>query len=425
MAGCARNLSDRLVASDEGVRQAALAKLEAGGLSLRREVAPFLAERLGDINGNVRRRAIQALSRLGPDAVNPLVRTLLNADPKARAAAAEALGLLDSDAKSALGPLVEAERDPDENVRRWAAASLERVKTCMSPDDLRVFDMLYGRKEVVAPVETKAAPLFAAEDPRRGLQALRSAGAQGKTEAILALVELGPAAVPALLDALGGGDEKQRDGAARALRLLTEEDADAALVSFLKEGDPSAREAFAQAFNGAERSEARALAARTTNESLCVRLEAVRALGALGPAARPAAEALTAAMDDPSPAVRRAALRALPRVFPPPPGGIPEVLLKRLRTEWSEAAGFLAQGRVEAALARFAASRRDEYRSTFLSLGRNLPDLGRSLNVDLAFGGGYGGRVVLEGRAFIGGVRQDLRILFVKDAEERWKIREF
>jgi hypothetical protein len=80
---------------------------------------------------------------------------------------------------------------------------------------------------------------------------------------------------------------------------------------------------------------------------------------------------------------------------------------------------------VEAAVERFAASRRDDDRSAFLSLGKSLPDLGRALNVDLAFGGGYGGRVVLEGRAFIGGVRQDLRILFVKDAEERWKIREF
>jgi len=418
-------LSDRLVSSDEGVRQSALAKLEAGDLSLRRDVAPFLAERLGDMNGNVRRRAIEALSRLGPDAVNPLIRSLSNADPKTRSAAAQSLGLLDADAKSALGPLVEAERDPDEDVRRWAAASVERIKTSMSPDDLRVFDMLYGRKEVPAPVEAKAAPLFAATDPRRALQELRSGGAQEKTAAVLALVEGGPTVVPALLDALGGPDEKQRDGVARALRILTEEDAAGALAAFLQEGDPNARAAFARAFDTVDRSDARALAKLTTNESLCVRLEAVRALGALGSGARAVSGALTAAMDDPSPAVRRTALQSLRRVLPPAPNGISEALLKRLRAQWSETTGFLAQGRVEAALERFAASRRDDDRSAFLSLGKSLPDLGRALNVDLAFGGGYGGRVVLEGRAFIGGVRQDLRILFVKDAEERWKIREF
>ncbi len=430
LTGCARNMAEQLVSGEEGVRQAALKKLEDADDATRKEILPFLVERLSSENGNVRRRAVQALTRLGADAVNPLVRALTGADRKARAAAAETLGHLGGAAKSAAGPLVEAERDDDAEVRAWAGISLERIKASMSSTELQLFKLLYGKKEVVSP-SAAAAAVFPPEDSRSLLQGLRNADARGRTEAVFALVEKGSLIVPSLLTALTDTDEGVRDGAAEALRLLTRDqaDVDQALVSFLKDGDAASRAAYAQAFKGIDRASAAsvpALAALTTNESLCVRLEAVRALGALGPGAKAAVPALQAAGNDAHPAVRQASLRALRRVLRPVPDAAQKALAKKLGALWSEMTVLLARREIETALGSFADARRDAYRSAFLALGDALPVMAKSLDVPLSFRDAFGDRVVtLEGNAFIEGVQQTLEVQFVKDDKGEWKIRNF
>lgn len=222
LAGCARNVAEQLTSSDERVRQAAMAKLQSGDVSLRREVIPIVAAKLSSENGNVRRRAAQALAGMGSDAVNPLLRTLQSGSPQARAAAAETLGFLGADAKSAVGPLVEAERDADPEVRRWAAVSIGRIKETMSPSELNLFGLLYGKKEAAAGGKKED---FSREDPRALLERLRRSDFRTRGETALALVEKGPLVLPLLMKALKDPDEGVRDGAAQALRILSQNQA--------------------------------------------------------------------------------------------------------------------------------------------------------------------------------------------------------
>jgi HEAT repeat protein len=432
LAGCARNLAEQAVSSNEEARQAALRKLDEAKIPLRREVAPLLIERLSSENANVRRRAVQALSRLDLDALVPLIKALSSPSAKARAAAAEVLGQLGADAKSAAGTLVQAEQDKDPDVRLWAAVSLERIKATMSPTELQLFRVLYGSKEIAPPGALKS-DLLPEEDPRRLLQQLRRADAKARAGAVLALVERGPLMVPALLNALTDPDEGVRDGAAEALRLITQDraDADQALVGFLKEGDPAARAAWDTTFalKGVDRASPAsvpALASLAGQPPLVVRLEAIHALGAMGPDARSAVPALQAAAEDAHPVVRQAALRALRRIRPPAPGPSQNALAAKLAGAWSEMASRLSRGDIEGALSFFIPSRRDDLRAAFLALGDALPAVAKALDGPLGFRDAVGDRlVVLEGNVFIEGVQQTLQVEFIRDDKNDWKIRNF
>lgn len=223
LVGCARNLAGQLVSSNEKVRQAALAKLERSSAPDRREVIPFLSESFESHNANVRRRAAQALERLGADGVPPLVRALQHkTNPRIRAAAAEALGHMGAAAKTALGPLVEAERDADDGVRLWATVSLSKIKAFLSPSEKQLFRLTYGNDKP-APPAAEAPPPFPADDPRTLLWRLRRTNEKQRAEIVAALAAKGSGAVPLLLEAASKDpSESVRDGAAEALRVLAE-----------------------------------------------------------------------------------------------------------------------------------------------------------------------------------------------------------
>jgi HEAT repeat protein len=267
--GCARNLADQLMSADEGRRQAALRKLDAAGPVLRRDVLPYLLERLSSANGNVRRRAVQALTAYGVEAVGPLVKSLGAPDPKVRAAAAEILGHLGGDAKSALGPLVAAEEDENAEVRTWAAVSLNRIKAVMSPAELKFFRVVYGGRESTAPEAAKPADL-PSDDPAGLVQSLKRAGARARAETVAALVGKGPLAVPALLKGVSDPDEGVRDGAAEALRLLALDRPKAAAAA------PTAAQAALAARLAAQWSEMAALLARRQVEPALAHIEESR-----------------------------------------------------------------------------------------------------------------------------------------------------
>lgn len=80
-----------------------------------RDAVPALVEALGDRNVQVRRQAALALGRIGPDAeqaVPALSAALGDGDEQVRRNAARALGQIGPAAKEAIGPLMQLLRQP-------------------------------------------------------------------------------------------------------------------------------------------------------------------------------------------------------------------------------------------------------------------------------------------------------------------------
>ncbi|MCU0876297.1 MAG: HEAT repeat domain-containing protein [Pirellulaceae bacterium] len=71
--------------------------------------------------------AADALGRIGPPAVPPLVAALESSDPQARLRAAEVLARMGSDAKAAVPALTRLLDDPDEQIRKAATRALGRI----------------------------------------------------------------------------------------------------------------------------------------------------------------------------------------------------------------------------------------------------------------------------------------------------------
>ncbi len=91
----------------------------------------MLAEALKDKDAALRRAASEALGKIGPDAAGaagPLLDALKkDEDPVVRTNAAMALGRLALEARRIVGPLTDALTDKDSEVRRRAAESLGGV----------------------------------------------------------------------------------------------------------------------------------------------------------------------------------------------------------------------------------------------------------------------------------------------------------
>ena len=85
-----------------------------------------LIQALEDKNVNTRRRAIKALQKAGPPAVEPLITALKSEKSRARAGAAQALGGIKDD--RAVEPLIAALEDENADVRSWAARALGEIK---------------------------------------------------------------------------------------------------------------------------------------------------------------------------------------------------------------------------------------------------------------------------------------------------------
>jgi len=75
----------------------------------------------------VRETAVDALARIGDDAVQPLIETLSDPDPGARASAARALARMGPKAEPAVPALIVALKDEDRDVRQSAARALGQI----------------------------------------------------------------------------------------------------------------------------------------------------------------------------------------------------------------------------------------------------------------------------------------------------------
>jgi HEAT repeat protein/rhodanese-related sulfurtransferase len=220
----------------------------------------------------------------GKEDVPPLVKALREGDRRARAEAAEELGLIGPAATAGLPALREAGKD---------AAARARVSATLA---LALIDP----KEADAAVPTLAAAL---KDGAAGMRAAAAA----------ALGELGPAggkAVPELTKALGDGDLKVRWASADALGRIGPgaKAAIPALVGALKDEQPSLRALAAQALgeigrDGGAKDAEPALAKGLRDPERHVRRQAAWALAKVGAAGAPeageAVKVLTEGLTDP------------------------------------------------------------------------------------------------------------------------------
>jgi hypothetical protein len=138
-------------------------------------------------------------------------------------------------------------------------------------------------------------------DPAALVADLTSADEQKSGDARLALISLGEAATPALVELLQNGAPRERVLAATTLWGMGARGAAAvpALAAALGDDDPELRVASAMALENmgpAAREAALALAGALDDSQQSVRQAAVKALGAMGPAASPALPALEAAI---------------------------------------------------------------------------------------------------------------------------------
>ena len=85
-----------------------------------------LIQALNDKDLYIRRRAIKALEKTGPSAVEPLIAALKSEKSRARAGAAEALGEIKD--SRAVEPLIAVLEDENADVRNSAAKALAKIK---------------------------------------------------------------------------------------------------------------------------------------------------------------------------------------------------------------------------------------------------------------------------------------------------------
>lgn len=81
----------------------------------------------------IKETAVDALGRIGGNAVPTLISTLNDPNPRVRAEAARALARIGPEATEAVQPLIARLDDPDEEVRQAAARALGQVGPAAAP----------------------------------------------------------------------------------------------------------------------------------------------------------------------------------------------------------------------------------------------------------------------------------------------------
>jgi HEAT repeat protein/lysophospholipase L1-like esterase len=261
-----------------------------GGVSAAaREAVPGIVARLDDPDERVRWRASDALGRigLGADSVEALARLVRKAQGPGRGLAAEALGRLGADARSAVPDLTVAAFDQRADVRWRAVWALGRIGPAAKPAVLALRmsladpDLCWRAAQALGEIGPGAAD--AVPDL---VTLLREPSSNVRWRAAEALGAIGsPQAAPALASAV--------DDPAENVRL-------AAVVALSSVGAKSAL---------AEPAYIRAL----RDKDLRIRVQAVRSLGRFGSLSSRARQALKTAGTDPDESVRTQAAKVLRR----------------------------------------------------------------------------------------------------------------
>jgi len=280
-------------------------------------VVTGLAGALKDQNPVVRRNAATALARFGahPDAVAALLGGLKDGERTVRQEAARSLAQVRPLPSEAVPPLLETVRaESDPFIRVFSITAIGHAGERAADAVPVLIDILKDR-----PGGGPADPSAAAAE---------------------ALAEIGPAARPALITALGSRDARTRAAAARLLGAMGPVPPAGldALERLLKDTDRVARVQAAAALWKLDRRTKTTLPvlieAAADRDSL-VRGLTVEALGAMGPEAGPAVPALVSVLRDENYMTRRAAAAALGRIGPAAREAIP-ALRAALRDEEPE-----------------------------------------------------------------------------------------
>ena len=249
-----------------------------------------------------RAAAARALGTMDPATDRaPLVALLADSDADTRASAAWALGALGPGAAVDAAPLAALLRDPDPRARAGAAYALGRLAPGEGPAAVALASALDDDDETVRWRAADALIAVRARDPAvvATLRAVVERDGPGIADAERVLASLGRAAAPAapsLAAALADGRPVVRVNALRALGGIGPAAAGAvpAIAPLLADAD--------------------------------VRTEAIDALGGIGPPASPLAPTLARALDDPSPHVRWRSALALGRMGPSAAAAVPAVV---------------------------------------------------------------------------------------------------
>lgn len=268
----------------------------AADRAAQKPAAAWVADLASPTQGT-RTRATVALSKLRPmppEAVSGVAALVGHESWSVRAQALMVLGNMGGDASSALPVIHGALQDPNEHVRRSAAGALARIPAQTRLMRLALVDALAGddrylrgRARAALTVGGEGAADIA---PDLGRLLLHEKP-EVRDAAVAVLAELpASAAVPVLAAHLTHEESSVRNGAARALGSFgaAAEPAVPTLVGMLEDGrfPYTAVPALARVGPGAEAAvpALTAMLEPTTNREL--RIEATRALGAIGPAAR-------------------------------------------------------------------------------------------------------------------------------------------
>ena len=330
-------------AEDAVVMQAA-ATLAAIGPAAIEELATSLeSKRLA-----VKRYALWALAKLGPEAKNALLPVRLALQDKfasVRGLAAYALG--EMNCEGSVFDLCKALFDTDASVRQRAALALQQIGPAALPGLQELMDradnvsLRYEAIQALAIVglqAKEALPLLikALKDPE---PQLRGAAARGLGRLGEAAVE----AIPALLvqlkdkhlepqlqafDAIRAIGSVHVEGLIEALRKANDEGEWAAPL-VLRQFGPKARDAVKPLVKALEAPEAG------------LRLGAVLALGQLGPEAKDAAPELEKLLNDPNPIIRAGVAGALKRINTDLEGEIRDHMRKSLEVMQARMEGLL------------------------------------------------------------------------------------
>jgi HEAT repeat protein len=247
---------------------------------------PALIAALYDPDQLVRANAGVALGRFGGLAVPALIRQTESGPVEVRRGAALALGFIGKPAEPAIPALVQLLSDPENSVRQEAARSLAKI----------------GPMSVGPLIDT-----------------LDGADRKARAAAIVALVDLGSQAAPAiepLAAALRDHDHLIHGTAAEALSGIGKP-AVGMLISALDDPNPDVRHIAASALSrmGVIADEAVPSLVRTLDDTESpVRAAAANALGRIGPAARAAVDSLQVRLKDTAIEVRKTCAEALGRL---------------------------------------------------------------------------------------------------------------
>lgn len=311
--------------------RAALRALEKLGPDAKAAL-PKICVALTNKDAAIRHAAASAVASIGTDdALDHLRSRLTDADPKVRAGAAEAIGVLAPHSDPAVAALTAALEDQDDMVRYRAAEALGDIGPSAASAVPGLMQLKGGglggspqRAAIVAfgkigPAAKAAVPELVKElgDVLEGEEAGRS------------LAAIGPDAAPALVETVCAQDtdETARKNAVAALRRIGGP-ATAALVARLHDLNPFVRAAAAKGLelldDGAETAVPDLLHA-LHDDAAGVRAEAALALGFFSRRADASAPALAAALADPDPAVGAKAAEALGYLGPRAKAAVPEL----------------------------------------------------------------------------------------------------